>query len=457
MNATERFIEEPAIPYSAETEQSVLGALLIDNDAIDRIGVLRPEHFFLADHQAIFRAISGLIAESRGADIITVYERLTAQKVPEAAGGLPYLNALYQRTPSSANIGRYADIVIDRAQKRGLMAMGRELLDMGQSHEGAARLLDRAQSGLQALVDTETRIEPRKASDGLALHFDALERRSSGLDRILSTGLIDLDKALGGGMRPGWLVVLAARPAMGKTALALNIAQSVSVEHSALFLSMEMPEAELHDRMLASIGTVALDKVMKAPEKDDEFWQKVTAASLKIKDLNLYFDDQAALRLLDVRSKARIVRRKHGLDLLVVDYLQLMEGDGDNRNAQIEGISRGLKALAKELGIVVVALAQLNREVEKRANRVPQLSDLRDSGAIEQDADAVIFLHREEVSNPNAGDQFHGFAQLRIAKFRHGRIGDVALRYAGEHVRFENHYGAWPTHTVNKQTRRGFE
>ncbi|SAL25993.1 DnaB domain-containing protein [Caballeronia telluris] len=448
-----------ATPHSIEHEQSVIGALLIDNDAIDRIGDLRTEHFYRADHRTIFAEITKLIAGGVGADVMTVFERLNVDGRAADVGGLKYLNDLAQSTPSSANVARYAEIVRDRAQKRGLLTVAAEIQDsVGATPESAGTLIDRAAAKLEALGEATIKREPKLAAQGLAEHISALERRSTGSDRVIKTGLDDIDRQLNGGLRPGWLVILAARPGMGKTALALNIATHVAIDHSALFLSMEMPESELHDRNLASLGRIPLDTVMASPEDDNEFWNRVTAATMKIRDLNLYIDDQAALRMLDVRSKARLVKRKAGLDVIVVDYLQLMTGEGANRNAEIEGISRGLKALAKELNVAIVALAQLNRKVEERSNRLPMLSDLRDSGSIEQDADAVLFIHREEVSNPEAGEQWQGFAQLRVAKFRHGRTGDVPLTYRGEFMKFENHAGAWPTATVNKTSRtRGFD
>jgi replicative DNA helicase len=280
-----------------------------------------------------------------------------------------------------------------------------------------------------------------------------------GVTSSISTGLAHLDRQLNGGLRPGWLTILAARPGMGKTALALNIAAHVAESRTALVLSLEMTKTELHDRLLSSLGRVPLHRVMNAPN-DNEFWGSVTLATEKIAGMKLFIDDESALSLRDVAGKARAVKRKHGLELLIVDYLQLMRGDQivANRNAEIEQISRGLKALAKELDITVVALSQLNRAVEQRASRIPQLSDLRDSGAIEQDADCVMFLHREEVSNPDCDASFRGFALARVAKFRHGRTGDVPLTYRGEYVSFENHAGTWPWATVTHPPRRkGFD
>ncbi|MBU9660908.1 replicative DNA helicase [Burkholderia multivorans] len=447
-----------AVPHSIEAEQAVIGILLNDNDAIDRIGDLRTEHFYRGDHRALFAEIVGLIANGVGVDIVSLFDRLRSKGKADDVGGLSYLNALAQNAPSAVSIARNAAIVRDRAQKRGLLAVAAEMQEsVGATADDAVTLIDRAAAKLESLGEATVKREPKLLAQALADHINLLERRSTGGERVISTGYEDLDRALNGGLRPGWSVILAARPGMGKTSLALNIASHAAVDHGVLFLSMEMPESELIDRNIASLGRVPLDRVMNAPD-DNEFWDRVTAATLKMRDMNLHIDDQPALRLLDVRTKARMVKRKSGLDVLIVDYLQLMQGEGANRNAEIEGISRGLKALAKELNIAVIALAQLNRQVEQRANRTPMLSDLRDSGSIEQDADAVLFIHREEVANPDAGEQWRGFAQIRVAKFRHGRTGDVPMTYCGEFVRFESHSGAWPTHTVQKQSRsRGFE
>lgn len=446
-----------AVPQAIEAEQSVIGGLLLDNDAIDRIGGLRAEHFYRADNRAIFEQVTAMIA-SGGADVVTTFSTLQAKGKAEQVGGLAYLNDLAQNTPSAANIARYAGIVRDRAQKRGLLAAAAEIQDsVGASPDSAADLIDRAASKLEALSEGVVKREPKPVAQGLAEHLAELDRRMNGTSPAFSTGFPDLDKRLNGGLRPGWLAILAARPGMGKTALALNIAAHAAESRSVLFLSMEMPETELYDRLIASLGRASLARAMKAPADDNEFWGRVTVAAQKVTGMNLHIDDQAALRLQDVRAKARMVKRKHGLDLIVVDYLQLMAGDGANRNAEIEGISRGLKALAKELGVAILCLAQLNRRVEERGG-MPKLSDLRDSGAIEQDADVVAFIHREEVSNPDAGEQWHGFAQVRIAKFRHGGTCDLALTYRGEFVTFENHSGPWPTQPVSRPARtRGFD
>ena len=416
-------------PHSNESEQAVLGALLLDNDSVDRIGDLRVDHFYNGDHRAIFAEIRSQITAGKSADVISVFDTLRDR----IADCLPYLNALSSNTPSAANIGRHAEIVRDRALRRGLIAETSKMADMAFNPQGksAGEVLDMAQAAISTLAETRTTQEPVRASDAMIAHVDVLEGR---MDRKVSgipTGFVDIDAILNGGPNRGALVILGARPSMGKTALSLNIATNVALDYSVLFLSQEMQIGELLDRSIASIGRVSLSAILTGQMETSD-WDKFTAATAKLKDMNLHLDEQPALTILDVRSKARLIKRKHGLDLLVLDYLQLMSGEGENRNSQIEEISRGLKALAKELNIVVVALSQLSRKAAGQQR--PQLSDLRDSGAIEQDADIVMFVHRDEVDNPQS--HMRGFADVFIAKNRQGRIDDVMLEYEGMHTRF---------------------
>jgi len=420
-------------PHNIEAEQSVLGALLLDNDAIDRAGDLRAEHFYRGEHRLIYSELLAQISAGKSCDVISLTDLLRDR----IADCLPYLNALAQNTPYSANIARYAAIVRDRAIKRGLIALGHEVADQAaSSRQDAALLLDQASSKLEQLAVARIRQEPVKAGADLYHHIEELERRREGGSRAISTGFAGVDDKLSGGLRGGELVVLAARPKMGKTAFALNLACHIAHSHSVLVLSMEMPRMQLHDRNLASIGRIPLAHLLQPNAMTDGDWNNLTAAIAKIDAMQLYLDDQGGLRLLDVRMKAKAVKRRHGLQVLVIDYLQLMEGDGDNRNAQMEGITRGLKALAKELDIAVILLSQLNRELEKRPNKRPQASDLRDSGAIEQDADAVIFLYRDEVYNPDSLDR--GICEVDVALCRQGAPGRAALTYIGAQTRFDN-------------------
>lgn len=438
-------------PRNIEAEQSVLGALLLDNDAIERIGDLRAEHFYRGEHRAIFDEIIKQISSGKTCDVISVFEVLQS-KVEDC---LVYLNQLAQNTPSSANIARYAEIVRDKAIKRGLIALGRKIEETTiASPEGGAALVDHFSSDLEKLAQARVKQEPIKARDDLVKHIEEIELRMSGGTKAISTGYPDLDQKMSGGIRAGELIVLAARPKMGKTAIALNVALNIAADHSVLILSMEMPRSQLHDRNLAVLGKIQLANLLMPNQMTEADWTSLTSAIQKIENMNLFLDDQGGLRLLDVRMKAKTVKRKHGLDVLVIDYLQLMDGEGDNRNAQIEQITRGLKALAKELNIGIILLSQLNRDLEKRPNKRPQPSDLRDSGAIEQDADAVIFLYRDEVYNPDSMDK--GICEVDVALCRQGAPGRVALAYFGEQTRFESMARSWaPAVQQSGMKRRG--
>ncbi len=435
-------------PHSIEAEQQVIGALLRDNDAIDRVGDLRAEHFYLGDHATFYRELTRQLHAGRTCDVISLADLLRGQM----AEPLQYLHEMAMCSPSSAKIGHHAAIVRDKAIKRGLMRYGREVAEAAAtSPEEAVVLVDQATSQLEKLARARLRIEPTLARDDLVAHIEEMQRRESGEVRAIPTGYAALDSKLNGGIRRGELVVVAARPKMGKTAFALNVACNVAVDHSALVLSQEMPKSQLHDRNLASLGRIPLEHVLKPSLMTDADWAGLTNALAKLENMKLHQDDQAGLRLIDVRMKAKLVKRKHGLDMLVVDYLQLMEGNGDNRNAQIEGITRGLKTLAKELGIGIMLLSQLNRKLEERPNKRPIPSDLRDSGSIEQDADAVVFLYRDEVYNPDTMDA--GLCEVDVALCRQGKPGRVALQYIGEQVRFEGLERSWTPPA--KQEKRG--
>ena len=298
-------------------------------------------------------------------------------------------------------------------------------------------VVDRIQSKLENLAQERVKSEPIKASDDLGNYIDRLQEAAEGKIKAIPTGFRDLDDKLGGGMRGGELIIAAGRPAMGKTAFALGIARNVALNYSALVLSMEMPRDQLHDRNIAALGRIHMQHLRQPEKMTDDDWQRFTVAAHKITDLNLYLDDQPALTLLEVRSKARTVKRKHGLNLLVVDYLGLMTGGpSENRNQEVGSYSRGLKALAKELDIPIIALAQLNRGLENRADKRPGMADLRDSGEIEQDADTIMFLYRDEVYDPNS--QANGICEVLIGKQRQGETGMVPLAYQGEHTAFHD-------------------
>jgi replicative DNA helicase len=446
-------------PQSVESEQSVLGALLIDNDAIDRISDLRTEHFYRGDHRAIYAEIVGMIAAGIPADVMTVYERLSAKGKSDDVGGLAYLNALAQNTPGASNIARYAQIVRDRAQKRGLLTVASEIQDsVVTTPDEAVVLIDRAQEKLEKLAEARVKSEPTLAADTLGEYLTKLEERIDGKGKPIPTGLRDLDDKLGGGMNGGDLVIVAARPSMGKTALALGIANHVAVEEPALVLEMEMVIAQLQQRNLSMQGRVSMRRLREPELLTNDDWDRITVATQRITKLKLYLDDQSALTMLEVRSKARTIKRKHGLSLLVVDYIGLMAmGSEERHDLRIGAITKGLKSLAKELNIPVIALSQLSRKCEERTDKRPIMSDLKDSGDIEADADTILFLYRDEVYHPDSMDR--GIAEIIIAKQRQGETGRVAAAYIGDFTRFED---LAPGHTFGqserpRSSRRGFE
>jgi len=424
-----------------EHEQSVLGALLRLNRSIDQLSDLREEDFHDGQHRIIFRAMVQMIAANKPADVVTVFGHLQEQgKNVE----MTYLNALLQAMPSAANIAYYAGIVRDRAVKRGLLAAIGEITEAAyNSADDGPTQVDAARTRLEALGRANVSGEPEHAIESLSHHLLRLDEEFNGATSpAIATGFTDLDVALNGGPRRGNLWVLAARPKMGKTALALNIANHVAVNGVAAVLSMEMSKGELHNRNLASIGRIDLNHLNSPKLLTTDDWNSLTSTTQKMAKMGLYLDDQGALTLLQVRGKAMQIKRKAGgLDLLVIDYLQLMAGPGDNRNAQIEAITRGLKALAKELDCVVLLLSQLNRNLEQRPNKRPQPSDLRDSGSIEQDADLASFLYRDEVYNQESPDK--GIAELNIALNRQGASGKVNMVYLGQFTRFEDVARGW--------------
>ncbi|WP_062738952.1 replicative DNA helicase [Ralstonia mannitolilytica] len=446
-------------PHSIEAEQSILGALLLDNDAIDRVDGLSREHFYRADHAAIFGVICELITAGHPADVVTVYERFAAKGDAEHIGGLAYLNALAQATPSSANVGRYAAVVRDRAVKRQLLALAADVPEMVVGADEARIVVDRVQSRLESLAQERVKSEPVRASDDLNNYIDKLQAATEGKIRAVPTGFRDLDAKLGGGMRGGDLIIVAGRPSMGKTAFAIGVARNVSIDRSVLVCSMEMERDQLHDRNISALGKIHMGRLREPHLMTKEDWDHFTAAVGRIADLNLFLDDQPGLSLLDIRGKARAIKRKHGLDLLVVDYLGLMTGGpSENRNQEVGSYSRGLKALAKELDIPIIALCQLNRSLENRQEKRPGMADLRDSGEIEQDADTIMFLYRDEVYHPDSPAK--GVCEVIISKQRQGETGMVRLAYQGEYAVFhdlERGYTPPPLPRRAPQATRGFD
>ena len=440
--------------HSVESEQSVIGGLLLqDSEAIDRIGALRPAHFFTEAHRIIFSAILAMSAENHPIDVITVAERLDADGSSERTGGLAYLGQITSNTPSSKNIRRYADVVIGKAMERSLIAAADDIRCAATGIGSTREKLNKAQSAVMAITESVEPSSPQTIRDVLIRSVGMLQKRGEGGESGLPTGFDDLDHRLTGGMRPGNLIIVAGRPAMGKTAFAVDVAMRVAMTgQPALVLSMEMGDTELADRLIANAGRVPLSAVL-AGDMEGENGDRIMTAVGKLHDIPLIIDEQGGLTMFDVASKARSVKRKHGLSLLVVDYLQLMSGDGDNRNSQIEQITRGMKALAKELRVPIVLLSQLSRKCEERTNRRPIPSDLRESGAIEQDADIIVFVYRDEVYSPDSPDK--GTAEIIIGKNRQGAIGTVRLAYIGDQTRFEQLAHGWQPAEREQQMRKG--
>lgn len=438
-------------PHSIEAEQSVLGGLLLDNAAFERLtDLLGKEDFYRHDHRLIWEHIARLINLSRPADVITVNESLASAGKAEEVGGLSYLNALAHNTPSAANIRRYAEIVRERSMLRKLVEVADEIAAAALNPQGkeARQLLDEAESRVFKIAQEGARssqgfheIQPLLAQ--VVERIDELYHREGDSDVTgIPTGFIDLDR-MTSGLQPGDLVIVAGRPSMGKTSFSMNIAENVAIEQGlpvAVF-SMEMGAVQLAMRMLGSVGMLDQHRMRTGKLLTDD-WPRVTHAVQRMQSAQVYIDETPGLTAVDLRARARRLARQCGrLGLIVIDYIQLMSssGAGENRATEISEISRALKSLAKELECPVVCLSQLNRSLEQRPNKRPVMSDLRESGAIEQDADVILFIYRDEVYNPDSPDK--GTAEIIIGKQRNGPIGTVRLTFAGESTKFLNFTG----------------
>jgi replicative DNA helicase len=440
-------------PHSVEAEQSVLGGLLLDNSAWDRAAdLLGDGDFYRFEHRAIYEVIGRLVQANKPADVITVFEQLQSLGRAEECGGLAYLNALAQSVPSAANIRRYAEIVRERAILRKLIEASDDIATQAFNPQGRAvsQILDEAESQIFRIGEEGQRIRAGfQPMDQLvmALIDRVTELAENGAEEVtgVRTGFYDLDR-MTAGLQPGDLLVLAARPSMGKTALALNIAEHVAVQEGlpAVVFSMEMGASQLALRMVGSLGRIDQSNLRTGRLRDDE-WGRLTEAVDKLGKASIFIDETPALSPAELRARARRQARLCGkLGLIVVDYLQLMSGSSrseENRATELGEISRGLKALAKELQCPVLALSQLNRSVESRNDKRPMMSDLRESGAIEQDADVIMFIYRDEYYNkpdgPNPTKE-PGVAEVIIAKQRNGPVGTVKLTFLKPLTKFEN-------------------
>jgi replicative DNA helicase len=441
-------------PHSVEAEQSVLGGLLLDNGAWDRVGDLLSEaDFYRFEHRLIYSAMAALINATRPADVITVFEQLQSLGKAEDCGGLAYLNALAQSVPSAANIRRYAEIVRERSVLRKLVAASDEIATSAFNPQGrpVAQILDEAEGKIFRIGEEGSRSRQGfQSMDSLvvALIDRVNELHENGAEEVtgVRTGFYDLDR-LTAGLQAGDLIVLAARPSMGKTALALNIAEHVAVREGlpVVVFSMEMGASQLALRMVGSLGRIDQQHLRTGALRDDE-WGRLSEAVEKLGKVSLFIDESGSLSPTELRARARRQARQCGqLGLIVVDYLQLMSGsDGtsdENRATVIGEVSRGLKSLAKELKCPVVALSQLNRSVESRTDKRPMMSDLRESGAIEQDADVIMFIYRDEYYNkldgPNPTKE-PGIAEIIIAKQRNGPTDTFKLTFLKPLTKFDN-------------------
>tara|TARA_B100000700_G_scaffold230011_1_gene254321 strand:+ start:144 stop:1538 length:1395 start_codon:yes stop_codon:yes gene_type:complete len=436
-------------PHSIEAEQSVLGGLMLDNDAWDKVsGLIIAQDFYHRAHRLIFSAMQSLADSSQPMDLVTVSEELEANAELDAVGGFAYLGEISKNTPSAANIVAYANIVRERAVLREMIAAANDIAESGYDTQGrtSQQLLDEAESKVFRIAEKRTSATegPKGVSDILAKTIEKIETLSNIKNHNgvtgTSTGFHDLDQ-MTAGLQPSDLIIVAARPSMGKTTFAMNLAENVAMneEKPVLVFSLEMPAEQIMMRMLASLSRVDQNRVRTGRLEDDD-WARIASVMNILNDKNnLYIDDSSGLTPTEVRSRARRVARDHGgLSMIMVDYLQLMTvpGMSENRTLEIAEISRSLKSLAKELSVPVVALSQLNRSLEQRSDKRPVNSDLRESGSIEQDADVIMFIYRDEVYHPESAEK--GLAEIIIGKQRNGPIGKVELKFHGHLSRFDN-------------------
>ena len=432
-------------PHSVEAEQAVLGGLMLDNQSWDKIADrISHEDFYRHDHRLIFNSLMDLARKDKPFDVLTVSDSLKTQNNLEEAGGEVYLFELANNTPSAANISAYSDIVRERSVLRQLISAAHDIADVAFHPEG--------RDSLEILDEAERRvfeISEKKSRGGGAQDIkELLAKAAERIDTLfhskehitgLATGFTDLDEKTSG-FQDSDLIIVAGRPSMGKTAFAMNVAETAAIKSKkpVLVFSMEMPGESLAMRMMSSLGRIDQHKVRTGQLEDDD-WPRLTSAISMLSEAPLFIDDTPALSPIEMRARARRIAKEHGdLGLIVVDYLQLMQVSGtkENRTMEISEISRNLKALAKELNVPIMALSQLNRSLETRTDKRPVMSDLRDSGSIEQDADVILFIYRDEVYNENSPDK--GTAEIIISKQRNGPIGKIHLTFLGKYTRFEN-------------------
>lgn len=433
-------------PQSIEAEQAVLGGLMLAPDAYDRVAdQIVEEDFYRRDHQLIYRAIRELAERSRPFDAVTLGEWFDSQGMSEQVAGGAYLIELASTTPSAANISAYAEIVRDKAVMRKLIEVGTEIVNDGFQPDGrdSGEILAKAEQQVFAIAEAGARgrTDFTPVTKALSEAFDVLQTRyaNGGAVTGLPTGYVEFDE-MTAGLQPTDLLILAARPAMGKTTLALNMAEYAAFrsKKAVAVFSMEMSASQLALRLISSVGRVNAQR-LRSGQLEDEDWSRVTSAIRQLREAKIFIDDTPGLSPEVLRAKSRRLKREHDLGLIVIDYLQLMSvpGNNENRATEISEISRSLKHLAKELNLPVIALSQLNRSLETRADKRPVMADLRESGAIEQDADVIVFIYRDDYYNKeNSPDK--GLAEVIIGKQRSGPTGSIKLKFFGEYTRFDN-------------------
>ncbi|ALN80701.1 replicative DNA helicase [Lysobacter antibioticus] len=433
-------------PQSIEAEQAVLGGLMLAPDAYDRVAdQIVEEDFYRRDHQLIYRAIRELAEKSRPFDAVTLGEWFDSQGLSEQVAGGAYLIELASTTPSAANITAYAEIVRDKAVMRKLIEVGTEIVNDGFQPDGrdSGEILAKAEQQVFAIAEAGARgrTDFTPVTKALSEAFDVLQTRyaSGGAVTGLATGYTEFDE-MTAGLQPTDLLILAARPAMGKTTLALNMAEYAAFrsKKAVAIFSMEMSASQLALRLISSVGRVNAQR-LRSGQLEDEDWSRVTSAIRQLREAKIFIDDTPGLSPEVLRAKSRRLKREHDLGLIVIDYLQLMSvpGNSENRATEISEISRSLKHLAKELNLPVIALSQLNRSLEQRADKRPVMADLRESGAIEQDADVIIFIYRDDYYNKETSPD-KGLAEVIIGKQRSGPTGSLKLKFFGEYTRFDN-------------------
>jgi replicative DNA helicase len=432
-------------PHSIDAEQAVLGGLMLDERAWERIAdKLNEEDFYRKDHRLIYRALTELSEKNMPCDAVTLGEWFESNKLAELVGGSSYILQLANSTPSAANIVAYAEIVREKSILRQLIDAGTEITGDGFQPEGRStqEILEGAEQKVFRIAESGARGRKSFVAMRAAVKeaFQILHQRyeSKGSVTGLATGFADLDE-LTAGLQPSDLIIVAARPSMGKTALAVNFAEHAAMrsKKAVAIFSMEMSASQLAFRLISSLGRIN-QQHLRTGDIQEEEWPRVTSAITMLSDAKIFIDDTPALSPAELRARARRLKREHDLGLIVIDYLQLMAvpGNKENRATEISEISRGLKALAKELNIPVIALSQLNRSLEQRTDKRPVMADLRESGAIEQDADVILFIYRDEYYNPESSDK--GLAEIIIGKQRNGPTGTVKLTFLGQYTKFEN-------------------